>query len=82
MLAGLPVLANSRLRCGLHYVTPETGRVADEEAFPRALCDLIDAAPALRPRDVVLARWVWAHSVHRLRSVLARSAKGRALGFR
>ena len=82
MLAGLPVLANAALRCGLQFITPETGRTADEEAFPQALCDLIDAAPAMRPRDVVLARWVWAHSVHRLRSVLAGSAKGQALGFR
>ena len=82
MLAGLPVLANARLRCGLDYITPETGRVSGEEAFPQVLCDLIDAAPALRPRDVVLARWAWAHSVHRLRSMLAESAKGQALGFR
>lgn len=82
MLAGLPVLANARLRCGLQYITPQTGRIAGEEAFPQALCDLVDAASALRPRDVVLAHWVWAHSVHRLRSVLAGSAKGQALGFR
>ena len=81
MLAGLPVLANARLRCGLQYITPDTGRTADEEAFPQALCDLIDAAPAMRPRDVVLARWVWAHSVHRLQAVLAGSAKGQRLGF-
>ena len=82
MLAGLPVLANAGLRCGLQYIVPETGRTADEEAFPQALCDLIDAAPAMRPRDVVLARWVWAHSVHRLRAILAGSTKGHALGFR
>ncbi len=81
MLAGLPVLANARLRCGLQYITPDTGRTAEEETFPQALCDLIDAAPAMRPRDVVLARWVWAHSVHRLQAVLAGSAKGQALGF-
>ena len=82
MLAGLPVLANAGLRCGLQYIVPETGRTADEKAFPQALCDLIDAAPAMRPRDVVLARWVWAHSVHRLRSMLAGTAKGQALGRR
>ncbi len=28
MLAGLPVLANARLRCGLQYIRPETGRAA------------------------------------------------------
>ena len=81
MLAGLPVLANARLRCGLQYITPDTGRIADEAAFPQALCDLIDAAPAMQPRNVVLARWVWAHSVHRLQAVLAGTTKGQGLGF-
>ena len=33
MLAGLPVLANAELRCGLQYILPETGH---DRAAPRA----------------------------------------------
>ena len=66
MLAGLPVLANARLRCGLQYILPETGRMAEPEAFAQELVDLVDLAPALRPREAVLARWTWPHSVRRL----------------
>src|SRR5699024_2016269 len=37
-LAGLPVLANARLSCGLQFVTPETGIAAHEGAdFAEAL---------------------------------------------
>ena len=82
MLAGLPVLANAGLRCGLQYVLPETGRIAGEDDFPSALVDLCDAAPAMRPRDAVLTRWTWPHSVARLSRLIAAQPKARALGFR
>lgn len=81
MLAGLPVLANARLRCGLQYVLPETGRIADEDAFPRALADLVDRAATLRPREAALARWTWPHSVNRLARSIAAVPKGRELGL-
>ena len=81
MLAGLPVLANARLRCGLHYILPGTGRVAEAEDFAEALIALIDAAPAHRPREAALARWTWPHSVARLSALMAESPKGRALGL-
>ena len=81
MMAGLPVLANARLSCGLQYIRPDTGRAAEAEDFGDALVALIDAAPALRPRDAVLAHWSWPHSVARLHALLAASPKARALGF-
>lgn len=81
MLAGLPVLANARLSCGLQYVRPDTGRTAEAAAFGDALVALVDAAPALRPREAVLAHWTWPHSVARLRSLMAASPKARTLGF-
>ena len=72
MLAGLPVLANEGLRCGLQYITPETGSTASAETFHLGMRDLIARAPWMRPRDVVLSRWTWPHSVRRLAAVLNR----------
>lgn len=79
MLAGLPVLANADLRCGLEYIQPATGRTATAAAFPDALAALVDAAETLRPRDAVLAQWTWPRSVARLSLLLARSPKGRTV---
>ena len=77
MLAGLPVLANARLRCGLQYILPETGRSVDEAAFPQALAALVDQAAAMQPRQAVLARWTWPHSVRKLANLLSTSPKFR-----
>jgi glycosyltransferase involved in cell wall biosynthesis len=70
MLAGIPVLANSALRCGLQYITPETGRVAAEEVFHDGLRDLLGRADTMRPRDTVLESWTWQHSIGRLRDLM------------
>ena len=77
MLAGVPVLANAGLRCGLQYITPETGRVAEPASFHHGILDLIAAVPGLRPRDAVRARWTWDHSVGRLTRAMEQTAKGR-----
>lgn len=79
MLAGLPVLANDRLRCGLQYITGETGRTADPDAFHAGLLDLLDAADEMRPREAVLRRWTWPHSVDRLAAAITSTVKGRDL---
>lgn len=81
MLAGLPVLANAQLSCGLQYIRPDTGRAAAAEDFAAALVALIDAAPAMDPRAAVLAEWAWPHSVARLRALMAEFPKARSLGF-
>ncbi len=70
MLAGLPVLANERLACGLQFITPETGRTAPPERFGEAIVEMLDALPSFRPRDVAQARWTWPHTVERFRSLL------------
>jgi hypothetical protein len=70
MRAGLPILANADLRCGLHYFTPETGATASAEDFHRGLVELIKKAPSLRPRDVALTRSTWPLSVARLASAI------------
>jgi glycosyltransferase involved in cell wall biosynthesis len=70
MLAGIPVLANSALRCGLQYITPQTGRTATADYFHEGIRTLLMRADNLRPRDVVLANWTWPHSICRLRNLI------------
>lgn len=66
-LAGLPVLANAGLRCGLQFVLPETGLAAEPGApFAAAMDHLLSASVALRPREVALARWGWRSGIARL----------------
>lgn len=71
MLAGLPVLANAALSCGLQFITPETGITATADGFADAIMRLRRTAGRYRPRDIVLQRWTWPHSVDRLRALLA-----------
>ena len=68
MLAGLPVLANERLRCGLDFIRPETGLVAPADAFDEAILALLARAPAMAPRDVVLENWIWERTIERFAS--------------
>ena len=70
MLAGLPVLANAALRCGLQFILPETGRTASADEFAEAILDMRATASHFRPRDTVLDRWTWPHSVARLRPII------------
>lgn len=66
MLAGLPVLANADLRCGLQFITPETGQTAKAEDFHHGLINVLAHLEAFRPRETVLANWSWPHSVQKL----------------
>ena len=70
MLAGLPVLANAELSCGRQYITAETGRLANAQGFADGIRALLQHAPAMNPRQAVLDRWTWPHSVERLTSLL------------
>jgi glycosyltransferase involved in cell wall biosynthesis len=74
MLAGLPVLANKDLACGLQYIRPDTGRTASAERFGTTLWDMLCTPPHLSPRDVVLRNWTWPHSMDRLMPLI-RSAR-------
>lgn len=80
MLAGLPVLANAALRCGLQYITPQTGATATAASFHAGLADLIDKARAMSPRDYVLGRWTWPHSARRLAELIGQCALANARG--
>ncbi|MEG3163841.1 glycosyltransferase [Sphingomonas sp. PB2P19] len=70
MLAGLPVLANADLSCGLQYILPETGITATATEFAEAIMQLRATASEYAPRAVVLDRWTWPHSVARLSRVI------------
>lgn len=80
MLAGLPVLANARLRCGLQYIRPDTGLAAPPEAFADAILALLDRAPAMNPRAAVLENWIWEKTIERFATLVdrVRRAKPRA----
>ncbi len=80
MLAGLPVLANACLRCGLQYIRADTGLAAPPEAFAEAILALLARAPSMNPRAVVLEHWVWEKTIERFASLVdrVRRAKPRA----
>jgi glycosyltransferase involved in cell wall biosynthesis len=73
MLAGLPVLANARLSCGRQFILPETGRLAEAEDFAGAIAAMLDDLPTFSPRQAVLDRWTWPHTIGRLRGHIAKT---------
>jgi glycosyltransferase involved in cell wall biosynthesis len=80
MLAGLPVLANAELRCGLHYITPETGRTATATGFADMLAAMLHAPEAFSPREAVMRHWTWPHSIDRLANLITAARQRRAGG--
>jgi glycosyltransferase involved in cell wall biosynthesis len=69
MLAGLPVVANSALRCGLQYILPQTGIAVPAERFEHGIIEAIERTDFL-PRQTVLDRWTWPHSISRLAELI------------
>lgn len=70
MLAGLPVLANDGLSCGLQYIVPETGEAAPPEDWHRVIPRMLRNLDSYSPRETAIARWSWPHSVARLEPLL------------
>ena len=70
MLAGLPVLCNAELACGRQYVVPETGRLVAADDFADAIMAMREDYTRFAPREAVLARWIWTHTMARLRATL------------
>ena len=75
MLAGLPVLANAELACGTQYILPDTGMLAAPADFADAIMTMREAYARFRPREAVMARWTWPHTIDRLRPQLAEMAR-------
>lgn len=72
MLAGLPVLANAQLCCGLRFITPTTGMIAAPDALHTAIETLLDHHADYQPRQYAIDNWGWEASVARLQQLLAR----------
>lgn len=73
MLAGLPVLANAELSCGLQYITPQTGRVATAQCFHEGIADMLESLDTFSPRAKVTDNWTWPHTVQKLRKLIETS---------
>ncbi|WP_231639436.1 glycosyltransferase [Sphingomonas profundi] len=82
MLAGLPVLANAELACGSQYILPETGRLAAPQDFAAAIMAMRADHGGFSPREAVLARWTWQHSIARLAPVIAAAAAAKRAEMR
>jgi len=80
MLAGLPVLANAGLCCGLQYICDQTGRTSTEADFHQGILDMLADVSRFSPRETVIANWAWPHSVQRLAGLIqhARAKRGDA----
>ena len=77
MLAGLPVLANADLCCGLKYIRPDTGRTASATNFAQAIVDMLADSAIYQPRKAVLDNWAWPHSIKRLAALIERASASR-----
>ncbi len=69
MLAGLPVVANADLRCGLQYICPETGIAAPAQSFELGIAEALERTD-FRPRETVLQQWAWPHSIRKLADLI------------
>ena len=70
MLAGLPVVANAGLVCGLQYILPETGIAVPAERFADGIIEALNRLSEFSPRQAVLDRWSWPHSIKKLGDAL------------
>ena len=77
MLAGLPVLANADLACGLHYIRSDTGRSATAAGFAAAIAGMLKDTAQFTPREAVLANWTWPHSMARLMPLIEQARHAR-----
>lgn len=77
MLAGLPVVANADLRCGLQFITPETGLAVPAERFEHGIIEAL-THKGFRPRQTVLDRWTWPHSISTLAALIGGQLAGRS----
>ncbi len=70
MLAGIPVLANNQLSCGLQYITPRTGLAAPPHDFHTGIRAMLGRLHSFSPRAVVQSEWTWPHTLQRLEAIM------------
>ena len=77
-LAGLPVLANAELSCGLQFITPETGRTAGAEDFHLVLMEMLATLDTFRPRETAIPLWGWQATVPRFAELIEAARRRKA----
>jgi len=77
MLAGLPVLANADLMCGLQFIRADTGRSAPAHGFAAAIAGMLAQLSTFSPREAVLQNWTWPQSMARLRPLIDQARASR-----
>ncbi len=81
MLAGLPVLANADLACGLQYIRPDTGRTATAAQFGAAILAMLADLSRFSPREAALRTCTWPHSMFHLMPLIERAQRSRRAGY-
>lgn len=69
-LAGVPVLANAALCCGLRFVTPRAGVIAPPGEWHTAIVDMLDRLDEFDPRAAALEDSTWERSIETLRAAM------------
>ncbi|MDM9649118.1 glycosyltransferase [Rhizobium sp. S163] len=76
MLAGIPVLANSKLACGLQYITRETGLAVDGALFSQGIVEMLSRVSDFSPRQTVCENWLWPSSIEKLAHAIKSNPRG------
>jgi len=70
MLAGLPVLANGDLCCGLRFITPQTGLSVSSAVFDQGITYMLDHLSEFDPRPYAIEHCGWPTSVQQFADML------------
>jgi glycosyltransferase involved in cell wall biosynthesis len=76
MLAGIPVLANRKLACGLQYITSDTGMAVDGAQFDLGIVEMLSRLETFSPRKTVCENWLWPSSMEKLIRAIQSTARG------
>ncbi|MDM9627712.1 glycosyltransferase [Rhizobium sp. S152] len=76
MLAGIPVLANNKLACGLQYITRDTGLAVDGALFAQGIVEMLARRSDFSPRQTVCENWLWPSSIEKLAHAIQSNPRG------
>ncbi|KRB58269.1 glycosyl transferase family 1 [Rhizobium sp. Root708] len=79
MLAGIPVLANEKLACGLQYITGDTGLAVHGAQFDQGILEMMGRLDTFSPRKTVCENWLWPSSMAKLVSAIQSTARGQLI---
>ncbi len=76
MLAGIPVLANEKLACGLQYITSDTGMAFDGDYFNLGIVEMLGRLETFSPRKTACESWLWPSSMEKLVCAIQSTERG------